>query len=543
MTYKITLGALAAFFACTLQAQQTTSVQVAQTISSTIPFQGYEETEAFNGIGEYEIFYDNVNQQLDKPIFLVDGFDPTDTRTIPMIYESLNYGTGQNLATDLRNQGFDIVILNFPNYTRPQTTTLIQGGSDFIQRNAFILVELINTINGMKVGEEKNVIIGPSMGGLIARYALRYMEMNNLEHDTRLYVSFDAPHRGANIPIGFQHLFNYMASGPLGDATLQVIVNAMLKSPASRQMLIDQFEGHLQSGSPTEFNPSILLPTGKPGYRNNFQAELDAMGFPESTRNIAITNGALNGMMTNTPGMQVMDHEFYTSPTQRAIIELKYTPNAGQTIQVSRFRGQANIFVWITLYDSSANSQAPAGSGGLDTAPGGTFDISSLESQAGSNALLTEFFDNLTTNVFTFIPTLSSLGVSNTNWYAPISTSSQTPFDQIYGENTNTNHVTLNNGNIAFVLNEILNPLATQEQIAGSIRMKNPVGDAVEIETKMPLHNAILRITDLNGKVLQTNILGDLTGHVQLPVSVASGLYFVKIQSDEGNTVLKMMKK
>jgi hypothetical protein len=30
---------------------------------------------------------------------------------------------------------------------------------------------------------------------------------------------------------------------PLADATVQVLVNAMLKSNASREMLIDQFEG------------------------------------------------------------------------------------------------------------------------------------------------------------------------------------------------------------------------------------------------------------------------------------------------------------
>ena len=102
------------------------------------------------------------------------------------------------------------VILNFPNWTASDGMTLVDGGADFIQRNAFILVKLINEINSMKVGSEQNVIIGPSMGGLISRYALRYMEQNTLDHDTRLYLSFDSPHLGANVPIGLQYLFNYM---------------------------------------------------------------------------------------------------------------------------------------------------------------------------------------------------------------------------------------------------------------------------------------------------------------------------------------------
>src|SRR6476661_5262245 len=125
-------------------------------IDSAIPYQGYEETQAFTGHGEYQIFLDNTDNVLDKPIILLDGFDPNDARTIPAIYALLNYGTGQNLADDLRNQGYDIVILNFPNYTRPATSELINGGADYIQRNAMVLVELLNQINGQKVGTQKN---------------------------------------------------------------------------------------------------------------------------------------------------------------------------------------------------------------------------------------------------------------------------------------------------------------------------------------------------------------------------------------------------
>ena len=76
-----------------------------------------------------------------------------------------------------------------------------------------LLVELIKSINNSKVGNEKNIVIGPSMGGLISRYALNYMESQNIDHDTRLYISFDAPHTGANVPIGFHgkgYLFNIL---------------------------------------------------------------------------------------------------------------------------------------------------------------------------------------------------------------------------------------------------------------------------------------------------------------------------------------------
>jgi pimeloyl-ACP methyl ester carboxylesterase len=521
----------------------TQSINAINPITATIAYQGYGETEAYLGQAEYEIFPDNVNGIFDKPIILLDGFDPNDGRDIPSIYGLLDYGVGLNLADDLRNQGYDVVIMNFPNYTRPATSTLVSGGSDFIQRNAMVLVELLNQVNAMKVGTEKNVVIGPSMGGLIARYGLRYMEMNTLDHDTRLYISFDAPHNGANIPIGFQHLFNYMANGPLADATVQVLVDAMLKSTASRQMLIDQYEGHLQTGSAVEFDEAILLPTGKPNFRTEFQNELDAMGFPQNVRNVAIANGSGNGSMSGTPGMVVMDHIFNVTDTQRAIINLNFTPAANQDIQVSRFRGQIYIFAWINAYQSLAHSMSPSYTDGLDSAPGGKFDITSLAGLAGSNALLTEFFDNLNINYFDFVPTNSSLAVTGQqNLYTPISGTTTTPFDAYYVPQANENHVTLTSGNMAFALSEILNPLATTQHTFSGLQVENPVGNSISLFTTYSILNASLNIVDITGKTVYTQDNVSIEGHYQVPVSLTTGMYFLNIRNSEGHVTKKLVK-
>ena len=237
----------------------------------------------------------------DKPIFFVDGFDPGDGRTIPLMYSLLNFGTPtQNLAELVRDQGFDLVVLNFPTYTSSSDgSTLIDGGADFIQRNAFILTELITTINAMKTGSEQNVLIGPSMGGLISRYALRYMEQNALDHDTRLYMSFDSPHRGANVPIGIQYLFNYMLNGDPAITAIEPVVNGLLNSAAAKQMLVDHFSSHLNVASTYEQDPTKLLPDGAANFRDAFQAELDAMGFPQTTRNVSIINDELCLQMYN----------------------------------------------------------------------------------------------------------------------------------------------------------------------------------------------------------------------------------------------------
>ena len=520
---------------------------VVNTISSTIPYQGYGETAAFIGQGQYEIFLDTVDGVLDKPIFLIDGFDPGDTRSTTIVYNLLNYGTtGQNLGNDMRALGYDIVVLNFPNYARPDNT-VIDGGADYIQRNAMILIELLNQINAQKVGTAQNVIIGPSMGGLVARYALRYMETNALTHDTRLYLSFDSPHKGANVPIGFQHLFNYMAYGPLGNAAVQPIVDGMLKSPAGREMLIDHFEGHLQTGSATEFNTSSasLLPTGSPFYRTAFQNELNTMGFPLQTRNISIANGAGNGTMNYTPDYEVMNHTFNITTTQRAIINLRFTPNTNSTNQVSRFRGQQWLGFWVSIYESLANSKAPTFTAGLDSSPGGRFDMTGFAAGAGSDPLLLEFFNNLLVNYFTFIPTWSSMAISSTtNLYSPVTASSVTPFAASSIPNVNENHVTLTAANVAFAINEILNPvLSNQSNIAlNSIWIKNPIENAIEINSTYQLDNATISVTDILGKTILNLKNQTINGTLEIPVSLSNGMYLIKIETDKGSIVKKLMK-
>jgi hypothetical protein len=519
---------------------------LAETITASIPYQGFGESAPYLGQGEYEIYLDNVDQVLDKPIFLIDGFDPGDTRNTELIYSLLNYGgSGQNLGDIVREEGFDIVVLNFPQYS-PADGVVIDGGADFIQRNAMILVELINQINAQKVGNEQNVVIGPSMGGLISRYALRYMEQNNIEHDTRLYISFDSPHLGANVPIGFQHLFNYMANGPLGDVTLQEVVNSVISSPAAKQMLLDHFTGHLQTGSATEFDNAIQLPTGAPNFRTAFQNELNTMGFPTETRNVAITNGSGNGMMTGTPGMFVLnDYIVNATATQRARFDIRFTPPAGVSNQlVSRFRAQQNIIIWITVFSSQANAASPATSSGLDSAPGGMFNVADFAEAGSGNPTLDDFLANLAIDRFCFIPTLSSLAITNSNWYETVSDASNTPFAATYVPTENEDHVTLTSGNVEFALDEILNePLSVEQSILSeTILIKNPIKNTIEIFSSNLVSNATITIIDASGKKVysQNNISFD--GNYQMNINLSNGFYFLKIDSAEKSYVQKLIK-
>jgi pimeloyl-ACP methyl ester carboxylesterase len=431
-------------------------------ITSTLAYQGYSESQPHEGKGEYQIFLDTQDGVLDKPIFLLDGFDPGDGRTIEDLYNILGY-QGGNLIDDFRAQGYDVVLLNFPVYNRGND--IIDGGTDYIQRNAYVFIELINLINQQKQGTHPNIVIGPSMGGLISRYALRYMEMNSMTHDTGLWFSFDSPHRGANVPIGLQHLLNFVAYGQ-NNADIQELVDGLLRNPAAKQMLLDHADGHIQSGSTYVFDPNITLPTGAPNYRNVFQNELNVIGYPQNTRKVTISNGSGASQLTGTAGMKILDWTYYPdgpSGFTRALIETWFTPAAGNTIRTSRIRGQAWVLFWITASTDEAFSQSAAGVGGLDSAPGGFYDIADLAGGGGTgNPIFDDFLDNLLIDKFNFIPNLSSLGITNiNNWNASTTVGQVTNFDAAFIPAVNEPHVTITPQNLAFILNEI-NALSSQ---------------------------------------------------------------------------------
>ena len=510
---------------------------VVENITASIAYQGYAETQPYFGQGEYEIFPDNVNGVLDKPIIILDGFDPGDSRDISGLYASLSFG-GQNLADILRSEGYDIVILNAPIYTTDGKT--IDGGSDYIQRNAMVLVEMIQQINADKVGQEQLVVLGPSMGGLIARYALAYMEDNSLDSETRLYISFDAPHRGANIPISLQYLINYFAE-QVGDATAQQVVDQLLKSPAAKEMLIDHFEAHLLAGSTYEQDPSKVLPLGAPGFRNEFQAELDALGFPTNVRNVAMINGSGNGTTTGNPGITIVDTNLTIDATTDVDVALRFTPPAGQSNTVTDVT--VNLFGFpVATFTTTA--QSPASSAGVDSSPGGTGSISDALGDGGGNQILIDFINALQQDLYSFIPTMSSLAIDNPDFFATPDLNNS-PFAAYYIPNENQPHVTVTAESAQFALDEIRNNLSVGEnELSDSyVLFPNPVRESIKIAIPNALSSGKITSTvfSISGQKLMEQTWIQPQQQLVWKHNLSSGIYLLKLDNGHSVQTLKMI--
>lgn len=529
----------------------------------------YGETTSYPGEGEYQIFLDTDTGILDKPIILVDGFDPGDGRDITGLYNLLDYeGSGgtENLGSFVRSQGYDLVILNFPVYTRAADMTEVDGGADFIERNAMLLVELLDIINSTKTGTEENVVIGPSMGGLISRYALNYMEDNAMDHETRLWLSIDSPHHGANVPLGLQHLLNYMAYGLGGNnvVALQPLVEGMLKSPAARQMLTDHLEAHLLNDFDFDNTASEIFPKEHPwkgildGRINSFTTN----GFPENTRNVSMINGSGDNLRYQDinsadilPGFSVIDASLDVAIFTTAELEVNFTPTSAAS-----GTGQLISSVDILLFGGSiiggpktATAKAFSFTDGIDAGSGGLFDIAGLSAGIDTSGLVGDFLGALQTDVFNFIPSVSSMAMEITSneidWYHNIdlgagspptspptfAIADNTPFVNWYIPAYNEPHVQLTEANVAFALSEIIPTTLSNPSVETNfIKVeRNPITNELVLLNASDAFKANIQIVDITGKVVFDNKQRILNDRTSIPINLASGLYIINVKSNE----------
>ncbi|MEZ4858484.1 MAG: T9SS type A sorting domain-containing protein [Flavobacteriaceae bacterium] len=498
-------------------------------INSSIPFQGYVESSSYYSKLEYRIFYHtnngNTQQLLLNPIVIIDGFDPGDKRKIQdsdphpnlsneehrsiedMMKYFDNQGNQNNLIMELNALGFDIVIVNHPVHQLPVNGNLeIDGGADYIERNAMGHVALYQHLNATLTQNNSNkqlVVVGPSMGGQISRYALAYMEKNNIPHNTRLWISVDSPHLGANIPMGAQTLLNVVYD-LLGSQAAQDFVEDFLESPAAKQQLIEQYKNwdndnnidpeYLDGRTLSQgFNETRGTPFFIEYYNRLFNNGLpNSLGYPQNLRKIALVNGSLTNSdeflnpfvpdgVNTTQNPYTDDFPFDEEQTLKikgfedlfqvhlATLETYAMPPNNSNHKIAFFKVK-KPFGWsirdryLTNYNSRGN---------MDNLPGGwyptqwelansTINSSPCNTILGVNICINEWDIHKLTHVSSFIPTISALGFHNPNfnWRANLNRNlvctGEIPFDSYYGPKKNEQHTSFTHESVQWLKLEIL---------------------------------------------------------------------------------------
>lgn len=486
---------------------------------SAYAFQGYEESEAIYGAIEYRVFYANADKVLRKPVFILDGFDPGDKRKIeyvdyaqpndtidnPAIYEMMKYVDSntqeQNMVESLRTKDYDVIICNFPNYNASTSKgvdflinnhlyqqysqflsiDIIDGGADYVERNALAFASLLQDINAQlsaNGSEEELVVLGPSMGAIISRYALAYMEKQEAEtgdpdwnHNTRLWVSMDGPHLGANIPIGIQSLLNLLKVR--GKSAAADSYNNSLKSVTAKQFLINQHKeapNHHQIDN-SYMNGRVLEQGfsnegGAPFYKRFYKALYSnglpgSKGFPVNLRKIAIVNGLVDGTRTGGDNEEKLYIKIYNQQTNIYLgkIEIWNLPATGY--------GSAIISKYDEIFKSDLTTIATnySARGNFDLLSGGLTDTYEVIKKGAKddNFRLREIIYNKS---HSFIPTVSALAISQpqSNWEADISEqiycnigepNNLTPFDNYFVPFKNEEHIQLTSENTSWLFQEL----------------------------------------------------------------------------------------
>jgi hypothetical protein len=309
----------------TLKTYQTPNPPTSNTTQGTSNLEEYFKTTVTATVSYYgknataTLYIRDVNDDgIINPLIVAEGFDtgailnPEQEAGDSNIDDFLEEVEDGGVPLENEIDTYDIIYVDWDN------------GVDFIQRNAFAFEEAIRWVNDNKIGNIPNTVIGQSMGGLVARYALADIEQNqNFNHETDLYISHDAPHLGANTPIALQHFNRHVKRvyqrAPIALLFAEVILPLAYDAAAVfSDTLNNQFGTNLSVGqyvSPAEYLGVADFPASRQmlynwvapnysvfnGIHDAWQQELSNIGYPQGDagipiRNIAIANGSECGI-------------------------------------------------------------------------------------------------------------------------------------------------------------------------------------------------------------------------------------------------------
>ncbi|ROS01692.1 PGAP1-like protein [Sinobacterium caligoides] len=283
-----------------------------ETDSSKPGYWGYEAgdyTSPIQSLVPVSYTEEQLHGAMERLVIFVDGLNPDGEETVTSRFQRLKeaasgmYNTmkssAQN-AAELAALSNSIILL---------ADGMVHGG-DSIEDNAYLVQDILKFASENRILRKNITVVGVSSGGVVARYALADLENKGQYHDVGTYISYDAPHRGANIPQSIQNLLPVMSS-TIGKVNGYVNKNfSAVKKIGGFDVKLDAVIG--DGGVTDQIKASIDEATGQtltskmgsqlllnsvidtlPQY--TFQQKLDEIGYPASTVNVAVTNGSIYG--------------------------------------------------------------------------------------------------------------------------------------------------------------------------------------------------------------------------------------------------------
>jgi hypothetical protein len=365
----------------------------------------------------------NLTGRIRKPLIVAEGFDPFSISpglsggdyTINDFIRQLPL-TPFNFNTNLDNTAsYDLIFINYNN------------GTDDLKRNALLLQAVIRKVNAEKAlggSTQQNVVMGLSMGGLVARFGLAQMVRNGENTQTRLLITHDSPHRGANVPLAFQFMGRQITN--LGSINIGSAINIhptdiitparelrdLLDATATSQLLITRATGANSTVANT------FLANG-----GEYRTMVDNLTTPYQT--IATSDGSQCATPLFAPGSVLVNGDvggylgfknIVNAGLRTSIVLTSSVSNSLAEVSNWRVYAQIRIFtipINITLYRFIAGGNGATSFDGVSGGTYATIDNSSYKTSAWLPFGVSSEFSG--TGEFCFVPTGSALDVANFN--------------------------------------------------------------------------------------------------------------------------------
>jgi len=285
-------------------------------------------------------------------------------------------------------------------------------------------------------------------------------------------------------------------------------------------------------------------PPGPDGHadplRATFAADLAALGdWPQLPRRVAIANGSDNGTGQGFgAGAQLIEWS-YSSIFVVILGNAWAVPNVTTT---KIFDGRVRI-----LFSTTQQTLTTSNTKAYDNAPGG-----SRATMAEMDAVAAPYGDIIALYPsHCFIPTVSALAYDTPDLFHDIAADanpvSHTPFDAIYTQGTNQEHVAITAQNAAWIKSEVENVVTGVGPVAGASPMlrapaPDPSSGPVRLDFTLARQQAVdVRVFGVDGREVARLARGvwdagshELTwsGKDARGAEVRAGVYFVRLAAD-----------
>lgn len=295
---------------------------------------------------------DPRTELFDKPILVTQGFDAgyrTDdqfdfdkfTLTLNRVFENddtdlTKLARETSLLKQLYDEGYDIALLLWKNPTT------------FIQVNATVTLQALRWLqthtDTTREGTEP-VIIGPSMGGLVTRFALQFVGrfLHPPDIRVRLFIALDSPNLGAEIPMSIQALVSYFRDRGYDQertfknltsvAARQLLLSSVLDKETGKafQEVANYEAANCQEGDDRTCHGKFVREINDSGFRGQIKNIVHSFaGSQEPIYTAAIINGSGNGIDLQLPEGATYLHMSHTTLG----VELR-TAGANQRVRVT----------------------------------------------------------------------------------------------------------------------------------------------------------------------------------------------------------------